>query len=211
MSRAATSSPACGSISDPLTFTRAETFVDFPGFVVGLFHATGTLGTARPTLELAGAQGSFLEGAVFDQVTEQEGIAAVSALTGAQRAGQTLTRVDSSNLDAVLGSVDLGAAVEDQVRGAIGIGRVAWVPSQSITVNRWTGVGYVLADPQTGAQHELWRSDQSRGGKFLASRDRSDGPVAAAVIIFILTMPPDAGSVNGPCVEPAIGQASEPD
>ncbi|MCP3998814.1 MAG: hypothetical protein GY722_27640 [bacterium] len=195
----------------PLTFTRAETFVDFPGFVVGLFHATGALGIARPTLELAGAQGSFLEGAVFDEVTEQEGIAAVSALTRAQRAGQTLTRVDSSNLDAVLGSVDLGPGVEDQVRGAIGNGKIAWVPEAPVEVNSWRGTGFVLKDPTTGAAAYLLSGGFAGGadtGKRLGNAAKTlgdeswitNGPLGG-VIGFLLRIfggaPGDDGDPEG--------------
>ncbi|MCP4658727.1 MAG: hypothetical protein GY856_25225, partial [bacterium] len=89
----------------PLSFTRAERFVDFPGFILGLFHAGGETGFVTSTMELAGAQGSYLEGEVFNQVLQRHGIAAVSALTQAQREGQLLTRVDGSNLDAVLAAI----------------------------------------------------------------------------------------------------------
>lgn len=135
----------------PLSFSRAESYVDFPGFVVGLFHATGAQGIARPTLELAGAQGSFLEGEVFDQVLGLEGLGAVSALTLAKRQGQSLERLDSANVDSVLAAVELGDEVEAAIRQAVGQGRVAWVPQSAITVNDWQGLGYVLADPDTGA------------------------------------------------------------
>jgi RHS repeat-associated protein len=135
----------------PLTFTKAETFVDFPGFVVGLFHATGAPGTARPTLELMGAQGSLLEGEVFNQVVAREGIAAVTALTRARREGQTVEQVDAANVDSVLATVDLGQDVEAQVRQSVSQGRVAWIPQAPITVNQWQGVGFVLSDPTTGA------------------------------------------------------------
>ena len=58
-------------------------------------------GTTRP-FELVGAQSSYLEGEVFNEVVQREGIAAVSALTRSQQAGQTLTLVDSSNVGQVL-------------------------------------------------------------------------------------------------------------
>ena len=135
----------------PLSFTKAERYVDFPGFVVGLFHTQGQTDHIKATLELAGAQGSFLEGEVFNQVVEREGIAAVSALTRARREGQAITRVDGTNVDVVLAAVDLGQEVEDQVRAAIVNGQIAWVPESLIDVNDWRGAGYILENPVNGA------------------------------------------------------------
>ncbi|MCP3993729.1 MAG: RHS repeat protein, partial [bacterium] len=136
---------------EPLTFTRAETFVDVAGMTLGLFHTEGATSFVRPTLELAGAQGSFLEGEVFNQVIERQGIAAVSSLTRAVREGQSLSRVDGSNVDTILENLDLGNAVEEDVRSAVTSGRIAWVPAAAQTVQQWTGVGYILEDPETGA------------------------------------------------------------
>jgi hypothetical protein len=167
--------PKWGAGDSPLTFTKAETFVDFPGFVVGLFHATGTPGIARATMELAGAQGSFLEGEVFNQVLEREGIAAVSALTFARREGQTLTLADGSNLDSVLASVELGADVENRIRRAVDEGRVAWLPETPIQVNQWRGTGYVLEEPTTGAAAYLisggWAGGSETGAGIGALQD----------------------------------------
>ncbi len=136
---------------EPLTFTRAERFVDMAGLTLGLFDSDGQGAHLKPTLELAGAQASYLEGEVFNEVVEREGIAAVSALTLARHEGQSLTLVDGGNVDAVLAAVDLGQDVEARVAAAVGQGKVAWVPEEVVEANAWHGTGYVLADPATGA------------------------------------------------------------
>ncbi len=136
---------------DPLTFTRGERFIDMAGLTLGLFDTDGQEAHLKPTLELAGAHASFLEGQVFDQVVAREGISAVVALTLAQREGQSLTLVDGGNVDAVLAAVDLGADVEAQVAAAVAQGKVAWVPESEVEANLWQGTGYILEDPANGA------------------------------------------------------------
>ncbi|MCP4658565.1 MAG: RHS repeat protein, partial [bacterium] len=118
-----------------------------------------------PTMELAGAQGSYLEGEVFNQVLQRHGIAAVSALTQAQREGQLLTRVDGSNLDAVLAAIDLGGEIESRIRSAVGNAKIAWVPETAIDVNQWHGTGYVLEDPATGAAAYLLSGGYAGGSE----------------------------------------------
>ncbi|MCP4653785.1 MAG: RHS repeat protein, partial [bacterium] len=147
----------------PISFTRAETFVDVAGMVLGLFHTGGQTTFLKSTLEAAGAQGSFLEGEVFNEVVEREGIAAVSALTRAQREGQILTMVDGSNVDVVLAGFDLGEEVENRILSAVASGRIAWVPEALLDVNRWSGAGYILEDPITGAAAFLLSGGYSGG------------------------------------------------
>src|SRR6185295_6566247 len=75
----------------------------------------------------------------------------VSALTRSKREGQTLTRVDGANVDAVLAQADLGTDAEAEIRAAVSRGRIGWVAQSQIAVHQWTGTGYVLEDPNTGA------------------------------------------------------------
>ncbi|HEX6198643.1 MAG TPA: DUF6531 domain-containing protein, partial [Thermoanaerobaculia bacterium] len=135
----------------PIAWRRAERTVDVAGMTLGLFHAEGDRSFRRATMELLGSQGSYLEGQVFPQVLERKGIAAVTALTESVRRGQAVTRVDAGNAATVLADVDLGPEVEAAVQHAVSQGQIAWVAESRITVDRWTGTGYVLEDPETGA------------------------------------------------------------
>ena len=136
---------------EPAAFRRAERTIDVAGMTLGLFDADGDRSYRRQVFELLGAQSSYLEGQIFAQVLERQGIASVSALTASKRAGQTLQEVDAGNVDAVLNQVSLDPAAESAVQAAVDRGQIAWVAQAPITVNHWTGTGYVLEDPTTGA------------------------------------------------------------
>jgi hypothetical protein len=73
------------------------------------------------------------------------------ALLLARMAGQQIHTVNASNVNTVLNAVNLSAEVENEIRGAVAQGRIAKIPSANITLARWTGTGYILQDPQTGA------------------------------------------------------------
>lgn len=135
----------------PISFRRGERNVDIALMPLGMVPADGRDQFARESFELLGTQSSFLEGEVFNQVLQREGIASVSALTLSKRAGQALTRVDGANVDSVLSQADLGADAESEVRAAVTRGRIAWVAQSRVTLHQWTGTGYVLEDPGTGA------------------------------------------------------------
>lgn len=135
----------------PISFRRGQRNVDIALMPLGMVPADGRRQFRREAFALLGAQSSFLEGEVFNQVLQREGIASVSALTRSKRAGQTLTRVDSANVDAVLAQADLGVDAEAEIKAGIARGRIGWLAQSRISVHRWTGTGYVLEDPSTGA------------------------------------------------------------
>jgi RHS repeat-associated protein len=134
----------------PLSFRPGERHIDIARMILGIFPADGDDAHEVASAELLGAQSSYLEGEIFNQVLEREGIASVSALTRAVREGQNLTQVDSSNVDQVLAQIDLDQSAEAEIALAVAQGKIAWVPESPITVNLWAGTGYVLENPSTG-------------------------------------------------------------
>ena len=55
------------------------------------------------------------------------------------------------NINAVLPVLNIDSEVKDEIRDSVTVGKVATVSQNTITVGSWTGVGYIIADPETGA------------------------------------------------------------
>lgn len=135
----------------PLRLKAAENNIDVSRLLVGIVPIENDLTHRAEALALAGLQSSYLEGAIWEEMQSQEGISAAEVLVRAKAAGQQLHTVTASNVDAVLAQTNLSADVEAEIRGAVQQGRIARIPSNNITLHRWTGTGYILRDPQTGA------------------------------------------------------------
>jgi RHS repeat-associated protein len=135
----------------PLRISPAEENIDVSRLSVGIVPISADLSNRSDALALAGLQSSYLEGAIWEEMQSQQGISAAKALLLARHAGQTLYTVDSSNVDTVLATVNLAQDVEDEIRGAVAQGRIAKLPTSNIGLNRWSGTGYILRDPATGA------------------------------------------------------------
>jgi RHS repeat-associated protein len=159
----------------PISFRRGQRNVDIALMPLGMVPADGRRQFRREAFELLGAQSSFLEGEVFNQVLQREGIAAVSALTRSKRAGQTLTRVDGANVDTVLGQTDLGADAEAEIRAGVARGRIGWVAQSRIAVHQWSGTGYVIEDPATGAAAYLISGGYAGGDETGGGTGAGDG------------------------------------
>jgi len=138
----------------PLTFSAAPPSLDLGAMVLGLFPADGVAGpasTSVSTLELLGAQGSAREGEALAQALGGGHLTAVGFLTRASREGQTLTRVDATNVEPALAAAELGSDAEASVRAGVGRGLIGWISEAQLPFETWDATGYVLEDPSTGA------------------------------------------------------------
>ena len=135
----------------PLSFSKGPLVTDVATMPLGTFPADGTQGYGIETFELVGSQSSYLEGTALDMIVPDETMTAVTFLTRAARNGQQLQKVDSGNVESVLAAVDIGEAVEQDVREAVGQGKIAWVAETELQINQWRGSGYIIEDPSTGA------------------------------------------------------------
>ena len=138
----------------PLTFSAAPPSLDLGAMVLGLFPADGVAGptsTSVSTVELLGSQSSAREGESLAQALGGEHLTAVGFLTRAAREGQTLTRVDATNLEPALAAAELSSNAEASVRAGVDRGLIAWISETQLPFDTWDATGYVLEDPATGA------------------------------------------------------------
>jgi hypothetical protein len=95
-----------------------------------------------------------------------EGISAVKALAVAQSQGQKVFTVTSQNIAAVLPQLSSHSAqTRADVQNAVNAGKEVTISQARITYSGWTGAGYVIIDPQTGAGSYLIEGG-ANGGVF---------------------------------------------
>jgi hypothetical protein len=81
-----------------------------------------------------------------------EGISAVKALAVAQSQGQKVFTVTSQNVAAVLPQLTgHSAQTKADVQNAVNAGKEVTISQAKITYSGWTGAGYTIVDPTTGA------------------------------------------------------------
>ena len=107
-------------------------------------------------MKQVGFQGSYLEGAVYDQLKDRsdprvKGISAVHLINDAMAQGVPIYRVTSANSVSVLPLLALGSAVKSDIATAVSQGKTVLVPERNIDLGPWAGVGYIIQDATTGA------------------------------------------------------------
>ncbi|MCL4479387.1 MAG: transglutaminase-like domain-containing protein [Deltaproteobacteria bacterium] len=104
----------------------------------------------------SGQNSSLLESSVPEQLLSTpsnpvKGISAIKAIQTANDQGIPIYTVNQSNISTVLPQLQLPSDVIADIQNAVNAGKTVTVSKTQITYNGWTGVGYIIIDPSTGA------------------------------------------------------------
>ncbi len=130
--------------------------VDMDAVVQSLWSKNNEVQIANAIGQQIGMIGSTLEHQIPELLftnEEHPGEAGtkVKALAKASIEGQRIYQVTQENVNAVLPVLNISSEVKDEIRDSKAVGKKATVSQNNITVGGWTGVGYIITDPETGA------------------------------------------------------------
>ena len=81
----------------------------------------------------------------------QQAISAVKAIAIAQAEGQKIYTINQENRTTALSKLPVGGDVGAEIISAVNAGKEVTVHEKAITAFGWTGYGYTIVDPDTGA------------------------------------------------------------
>ncbi len=104
----------------------------------------------------SGMDSSALEHAVPEQMfstlsNPAYGISAIKALAIANNQGIPIFMINQSNMSSILPQLQLNGGTIDDIKNAVNAGKIVTVSKSDITASGWTGCGYIIIDPVTGA------------------------------------------------------------
>jgi hypothetical protein len=85
------------------------------------------------------------------QPNAPQAISAVKALAIAASQGQKIYTITQANQDILLPQINVDPDVMTEMQNALSIGKEVTVHQSPITQSGWTGTGYIITDPATGA------------------------------------------------------------
>ncbi len=121
-----------------------------------VFSKDGNLDEVKQYMLASGNKASTLEHSVPERLfgtTENpvHGISAVKALQIANDQGIPIYTVDQTNFSSILPKLQLDSGAIADIKNAVNAGKEVTVPQTVVNLNGWTGCGYVIIDPNTGA------------------------------------------------------------
>lgn len=108
-----------------------------------------------------------------------EAVSAMKAIAVAQAQGQKVYTITSQNVATVLPQLNHSQATVEDIQNAVSAGKEVTISQTRVTQSGWTGSGYIVVDPQTGAGSYLIDGKANGGdmktedGKDLAWADMS--------------------------------------
>jgi hypothetical protein len=85
------------------------------------------------------------------QPNAPQAISAVKALAIAASQGQKIYTITQANQDIILPQINVDPDVMNEMQNALSAGKEVTVHQSPITQSGWTGTGYIITDPATGA------------------------------------------------------------
>jgi hypothetical protein len=149
--------------------------IDAKEDVVSVVHRAQDAEKRRQYALTAGQVGSMLEGSIFEQaflIGPGNAVSTVAALKAAADAGIRTYLVTQSNAGAALANLQIDAADKQEIQNAVAAGMRVTVPQREVVLGTFTGIGYIVEDPETG------------GAAYLISGGRNGGSSASHENVF---------------------------
>ncbi len=99
----------------------------------------------------AGMYASAMEHGILEQVTGIESVSTIKALQYAQQNNVSIHYITKDNLDSEVAQLTFSEQLISDIRSSVNSGKVIIIPEHEITIHQWTGVGYMVLDPETFA------------------------------------------------------------
>jgi type III secretion system FlhB-like substrate exporter len=116
----------------------------------------GNVDTVKQYMLSSGMTSSALEHSVPEQLfstadNSAEGISTVKALKIANDQGIPIYTINQTNIATTMPQLQIDQQTKDDITNAVNAGKVVTVSKTNITANGWTGCGYIITNPETGA------------------------------------------------------------
>ncbi len=169
-------------------------------------------------MQLSALEGSYLEAQVLEETFQVGGVAAAQLLGHAADRQNTILRIDSANIDAVLPGLTLAGNVKEDIVDAVNQNLTVRIPAQLSTFEDWTGIGYIKENPETGEAGYMlsgriaggmtvwglyrWPEDVLRKMTYSYTGEVNEDPAVAVRIDKIMATDMQAGTVGQPLAAP---------
>ena len=117
----------------------------------------------------SGQMSSIMEHAIFEQLYGAKGVSTVQLLQAANNQGIPIYNVNQNNISSILPILQVSGDVKTDIQNAINAGKTVVIPKQNISYYTWTGTGYIVQDPVTGAGAYMISTNLAGGGQCVAA------------------------------------------
>lgn len=99
----------------------------------------------------AGIFASAMEHGVLEQITGVESVSTIKILEYATENNIPIHVISKENISSEISILNISEQVKQEISSSVNAGKVVIIPEQEIEINQWSGIGYMVLDPDTFA------------------------------------------------------------
>ncbi len=179
------------------SLSEGSLYIDVDTDSHGVVSLDGEEDVTREYMSSTGMMSSLYESTVWEELTGYESVSTISILAKAQEENVEVLLLSSLNMDTELEKLNTDEATRQTVINAVNSGKVVTIPAEEITIGNWTGTGYIVTNPETGAGEYMISGGLNGGStKFILGLEELLTTVGSAVALAGLIVAL-AGALSG--------------
>ena len=131
--------------------SEGSLYIDVDTDSHSVISLTGDEDASREYMLSTGMMGSLYESTVWEELTGYESVSTISILAAAQEKGIELLLISSANMAEEMEKLNTTDTTKQAVTEAVNAGKIVTIPAEDMTIGSWSGTGYMVIDPETGA------------------------------------------------------------
>lgn len=135
----------------PSELNEGGFFLDIGHDIHSVISNTNNNNDEKAYMLQSGIYASAMEHGVLEQVTGIESVSTIKTFQYAQENNIPMHMIVKDNLNDELESITVSSQVKQEIRSAVNSGKIVIIPETEITINQWSGVGYMVLDTDTFA------------------------------------------------------------
>ena len=156
-------------LSRPMKIAAAGMMIDVDRNIHIASSKNGDQAKIREFMVPAGQLSSALEHGIFEQLYRAKGVSTMQVLQLANSQGIPIYTITQENVSSVLPRIQAASEVITDIQNAINAGKQVVIPQQNVSYYGWTGTGYVVLDPTTGAGGYMISTSLAGGGQCITA------------------------------------------
>ena len=131
--------------------SEGSLYIDVDTDSHSVISLTGDEDASREYMLSTGMMGSLYESTVWEELTGYESVSTISILAAAQEKGIELLLISSANMAEEMEKLNTTDTTKQAVTEAVNAGKIVTILAEDMTIGSWSGTGYMVIDPETGA------------------------------------------------------------
>ena len=135
----------------PWKVSQGARSIDVKRNIVNPTSVSGDSDVETNWMIATGIIGSAAENRIFENLYNTESVSTIKILSLANEQSVPIYQIDSENIDTVLPEINTYGIVKNSIIEHVNNGYIVICPQRNITLNSWTGQGWMIVNPTDGS------------------------------------------------------------